>query len=167
MDYIETLLCLISIIIVKNIIKLEILENWGDFKKLFENFKKSHFFSRDNRIDEILNNLEISKDKIYGSVYKGDQFVDELIWNKSSKDIANMSHTIEHLSYENGKYYGYIKLLDTDSGIIFKMNSKKYSIEDVLRLYPIYVIIGENSFICTFNIAWDETELINRILQRQ
>jgi len=142
----------------KESIKLEIFSKNKDFDILFNNFRNKYFFDREYRINEIIGELSTTLKKSYvlGCPY-----------NEEIRYITNLrkaSHKIEFVSKENGKYYGYVHILDTPNGIIFKMNTDKYEISDILKLYPVYSSVGE---ILTFDIAWDKNHLTKRILERK
>lgn len=120
-----------------NLIKLEIFVKNEYFNILFNNFRNRYFFYREDRINEILEEYVDREKTVYGEPYE-----------KSSTNIislSNASHLIENVSVENGKYYGYVKILDTPCGRTF------IGKEDILELAPVMSSSGE---ILTLNIRY-------------
>jgi len=148
-----------------NLIKLEILSKNKDFDILFNNFRNRYFFHRESRIDDILGNKPTikSKSNIMGCPYS------EQV--RHITHLKEVSHRIDFISKENGKYYGYVNMLNTPNGIIFtnmsiQMTTERYQIEDILRLYPVYRDYSDAE-ILTFDIGYEENQIIKKILNRK
>jgi hypothetical protein len=120
----------------ENLIKLEIFSNDGKLNSVIQSIKLRHFKSREEIIDNILNEpsstsqeYEISNDNdknpLLGSseleelpdylkLVTGTQFKPHIL------DLSKVSHSVRHILYEKGKYYALIKLLNTPCGNFVK-----------------------------------------------
>lgn len=155
MDPLKTLSNMNPIIIMLNLIKLEIFEKNEDFNIAFNNFRNKYFYHREDRINEILGEkIEIGKNKIIF----GEPYVEKYL---NMINLKKVSHSIEFLSIENGRYYGYIKLLDIHDGIDFM------KFENNLILRPVYLPLFDDIEIITFNIDFDRKEIYKQIIDRK
>jgi transcriptional antiterminator len=79
---------------------------------IIQSLKVKHFIDRDHNIDMILDNTPRKADlkPLLGTFDDSDNVL----------DLSKVSHQVKHISNENGKYFGYIKIFDTPHGKILK-----------------------------------------------
>ncbi len=145
-----------------NLIKLEIFSKNKDFDTLFNDFRDKYFFSREDKINEILGEkVNVGDDVAKNSGIYGCPYADE---NRHSTNFSKISHVVEFICKENGKYYGYISILDTQSGRIIKDAESG----NILKLRPVYRRINEILSFDIYMIPKDlnRNNLIKKILQR-
>lgn len=147
-----------------NTIKLEILSKNKDFDLLFNNLRDKYFFSREDKINEILEEKSNTNDNVEKTLPICGCPYDEEV--RHATNLAKVSHIIKFICKENGKYYGYVDVLSTSGGKIIKDAEQGGAI---LGLRPVY---NENNEILTFDISitpkdWHRNELIKKILQRR